>query len=143
MVETEHHQRVCVTQDSFIYRQLVPRLINSLEHCHRMASDFTSSFLKCERGTVEQFQGPGNPLQEMHAVPFRSLIGRPGNSAHFSHCREAVVKLCDIAVGLPWVTPGPVDGNTSFAWSVLAGRRILVGRHEHGTPTATDVPPES
>src|SRR6266850_6443624 len=110
MVETEHHQRVCVTQDSFIYWQLVPRLINSLEHCHRMASDFTSSFLKCERGTVEQFQGPGNPLHEMHAVPFRSLIGRPGNSAHFSHCREAVVKLCDIPVGLPWVTPGPEDG---------------------------------
>src|SRR6266403_4442119 len=128
MVETEHHQRVRVSQDSFIYRHLVSRLINSLEHGHRMASDFARCFLKCKRGTVEQLQGSGNSLQKMHRIPFRSLVGRPGNSAHFSHGREAVVKLCDISVGLPWVTPGPVDGNTSFAWSVLAGRMILVVR---------------
>src|SRR6266404_169765 len=64
----------------------------------------------------------------MHLVPFRSLIGRPGNSAHFRHGGKAVVELCDISVGLPWITPGPVDGNTSSAWSVLAGRVVLVVR---------------
>src|SRR6266403_1164821 len=126
MVETEHHQCVRIIQDSFIDRQLVSRLINSLEHCHRMANDFARYFLKCERGAVKQFQSPGDALQEMHLVPFRSLISRPGNSAHFSHGREAVIKLRDIPVGLPWVTPGPVDGNTSFTRGVLAGSMILV-----------------
>src|SRR6266403_4745243 len=136
MVEAEHHQRVRVSQDSFIYRQLVSRLINSLEHGHRMASDFARCFLKCERGTVEQLQGSGNSLQKMHRIPVHSLIRWPGNSAHFSHGREAVVKRCDISVGLPWVTPGPVDGDTSFACIlarymilVVRPRRLIIGAH--------------
>jgi len=34
---------------------------------------------------VEQFQGPGNPLQEVLLVPFRSLVRWPRNSANLGH----------------------------------------------------------
>ncbi len=91
MIETEHHQRVCVRQDSFVDRKLVPGLVDSLKYCNRMSGDFTYDLLKRERGAVEQFQGPSNSLQEMHLIPFRSLIRGPGDSPDLGHGREAIV----------------------------------------------------
>ena len=85
VVESKHHQRVCIRQNSVINGKLVPCLIDSLEYRDRMSGRLTHHFLKRERGAVEQFQGPGNPLQEVLLVPFRSLVRWPRNSANLGH----------------------------------------------------------
>src|SRR5262245_37715416 len=77
VIETEHHQRVRVRQDSFVYWKLVPGLVDPLKYSNRMSCDFPYHLLKCKRGAVEQFQSPSNSLQEMHLVPFRSLVRWP------------------------------------------------------------------
>ena len=56
-----------------------------------MSGDFTYDPLKRERGAVEQFQGPSDSLQEMHLIPFRSLIRGPRDSPDLGHGREAIV----------------------------------------------------
>src|SRR4029077_13247490 len=91
-----------------------------------MSGDFTYDPLKRERVAVEKFQCPGNSLQEMHFIPFRSLIPGPGDSPDLGHGREAIIKFSGVPVGFPGVTPGPVDRNSPFTRSVLAGCMILV-----------------
>src|SRR3954454_2410618 len=53
VVETEHHQRVGILQDAFVYRKLVPRLVNPLKYRDRMAGDLGNYFLKGECRPVE------------------------------------------------------------------------------------------
>src|SRR5436309_2669058 len=91
VIKTDHDQGICVRQDSLVYRKLEPGLVDSLKYCNRMSSDFTYDPLKCERGAVEQFQCPSNSLQEMHLIPFGSLIRRPSDSPDLGHGREAIV----------------------------------------------------
>ena len=62
MVEAEHHERVGVRQNSFIDRQLVAGLVDSLENGDRMAGYLAGDLLEAERGAMEQLQRSGNPL---------------------------------------------------------------------------------
>ena len=91
MIEPEYHERVCVSEDSFVDRKLVPGLVDSLKYSNRMSGDFTHDSLKRKRGAVEQFQSPCNSLQKMHLIPFRSLIRGPSDSPDLGHGREAIV----------------------------------------------------
>src|SRR3954453_1013137 len=77
---------------------------------------------------MEEFQSACDSLQEMHLVPFRPLIKRPGNSTDLCHGRETIIQLRDISVAFPGITPGPVNGNSSSARSVLSWEvRLIVG----------------
>src|SRR5262252_3405076 len=91
-----------------------------------MPGDFPCNLLKRERRPMEKFQSSSNSLQEVFFIPFRTLISWPGYSANLRHGRETIVHLGRVAVGLPRITPGPVDGDSSGAGRVLARNVVLV-----------------
>ncbi len=77
MVEPEHHERVGVSQNPFVNRQLVARLVDALEHGDRVAGCFAGNLLEAERGAVKKLQRAGDPLKELRSTPLRRLVGRP------------------------------------------------------------------
>ena len=101
VVQAEHHQRVRVGEDSLVDRQLVARLVDALVDGHRMPGRLAHDLLEGEGGAVEQLQGAGDPLEEVHPVPLGLLEARPGHPADLGHGREAIVQLGRVAVALP------------------------------------------
>src|SRR6516225_7755609 len=91
-----------------------------------MAGDLAGDSLKVERGAVEQFQRPLDPLQEVHPVPFGGLKGGPSDAADLGHGRETVVHLRGITIRLPRVAPGPVDAESASACRVRSRNVVLV-----------------
>src|SRR5262245_63521540 len=75
---------------------------------------------------MEQFERPGDSLQEIRLIPLWRLILGPGDAANLGHRREAIVHNRRIAVGLPRITPGPVDANPSLARGVFARHVVLI-----------------
>ena len=74
MVEAENHQGIRVRQNPFVYRQLVSGLVDALEHGNRMTGSLTCQLLEGECGAVEELQRARDALEEVHRIPFRSLI---------------------------------------------------------------------
>ena len=128
VVESEHQERVGVSQNPFVNRQFVTRLVDALEHGNRVASCFTGNLLEAERGAVKKFQRAGDPLKELRSTPLRRLVRRPQHSADFGHRREAIFHRGGIALGFPRVTPRPVDAQAALARRVFAGDVVLVVR---------------
>ena len=106
--------------------QYAPNLVNALKHGHRMAGDVFRDALKVPRRAMKQFQGAGDPLQELRSAPLRALIGGPGHPANLRHGREAIVQLGRIPVGFPGIAPRPIDAETPFAWGVGPIRMEMV-----------------
>ena len=128
VVESEHQERVGISQNPFVNRQFVTRLVDALEHGDRVASCFTGNLLEPERGAVKKFQRAGDPLKELRSTPLRRLVRRPQHSADFGHRREAIFHRGGIALGFPRVTPRPVDAQAALAGRVFAGDVVLVVR---------------
>ena len=65
MVETEHHQRVGVGQDSLVDRQLVAGLVDALEDGDRVPGGFSGELLECQGGPVEELHVPAMPCRKL------------------------------------------------------------------------------
>ncbi len=75
---------------------------------------------------MEQLQGAGDPLEEVHLVPLGPLEARPGDPADLGHGRKAIVQLGQVPVGFPRIAPRPVDAEPSFARRVRPRHVVLV-----------------
>ena len=64
MVEAEHHQGVRIVEDARVDRELLPRLVDTLVHGDGMSRQLTDQLLEAEQRQMEQFEGPGDPLQK-------------------------------------------------------------------------------
>ena len=58
MVQSEHHQRIGVGQNSFVDRQFVACLVDALEDGNRMAGDLAGNFWKL---SVERWNSSSVP----------------------------------------------------------------------------------
>ena len=113
MVETEHHERVGVGQHPFVDRELVTGLVDALEHRDRVAGGLLGQFLERQCGSMEQFQGARDALQEVRRVVLRRLVGRPQDVAHLGDGREPVRHGGRISLCFPGVAPRPVDADAT------------------------------
>src|SRR3954453_17608570 len=88
---------------------------------------------------MEQFQCPGDPLQEIHSVPLGRFESWPRDAANFRHGREPVIHFREFTVRFPRVAPGPINAEPPLARRVLSRDVVLVvssrglndGAHDH------------
>jgi hypothetical protein len=66
------------------------------------------------------------PLEEVHRVPLRGLILRPGHPTNLGHRREAIAHLCDISVRLPGIALCPVDAHPAVCVERICGDVDLI-----------------
>ena len=88
-----------------------------------MIGRLTHDLLESEGGAVEQLQGAGDPLEEVHLVPLGPLEARPGDPANLGHGRETIVQLGRVPVRFPRIAPRPVDAETSSCPACTAAVR--------------------
>src|SRR5262249_4454557 len=91
-----------------------------------MAGRFARDLLKTQGRSVKEFQSAGDALQKVRMAPLGLFISRPEHVAHLRHGREAVLHLRRIALGLPRITPRPINAQTTFARRVLTRNMILI-----------------
>src|SRR6185503_4927686 len=142
VVEAEDHERVGVREDPLVDREAVPCLVDPLIDRDRVSVRFFRGFLEAEHAAMEQLEGARDALEKIHFVPLRRFEPGPPDAPHLGHGRETVVELRDVAVGLPRITPGPIDAETPLAPGVLPRHvRLVVGassavgpRHQESFP---------
>ena len=76
MVEPEHQQGVGVVEDAFVDRLRIAGLIDPLEHRDGVPGEFPGEVLKGQRRPVEEFERPGDALQEVGRLELGLLVGR-------------------------------------------------------------------
>ena len=124
VVETEDHQRVSVLRGFVrLSAACIPpgRSAEIRRPDGRWPRD---ELLESKRGSVEQLQcarrSPGGNASRPNPV---RLVARPCHPADFGHGREAIVHFREVAIGFPWVAPGPVDAESSLARRVWRATR--------------------
>ena len=114
VVQPEHHEGVGVGQDLFVDRPPIAGLVDPLEHRHGVAGQLAGQPLERQRGAVEQFQGAGDPLEEVGGTELRRLVDGPRDVAHLRDRGVAVLHRRRITLGLPGITPCPVDADPAL-----------------------------
>ncbi len=126
MVESEHHQRVGVGQNTFIDRQLESGLVDALEDGDRMASRFASDLLETEGRAVKELKRSRDALKELRRAPFRRFVGRPEDVPNLGHGGETILHRRRVALRLPGIAPRPVDAHAPLARRIFARNVILI-----------------
>ena len=85
VVKAEHEERVGIRENPLIDQLFETCLVNALEHGNGMTGDLARQLLEGEGGAVEELQGARDALEEVHCVPFRSLISRPCDPPDLGH----------------------------------------------------------
>src|SRR5262249_3951407 len=65
VVQSKHHDGVCVCKYPFVQRKLEPGLIDPLKNRDNMSCSLPNKLLKRRPGPEEQFQRTRNPLLEL------------------------------------------------------------------------------
>ena len=75
---------------------------------------------------MKQLESSSDALEKLPGTPFWFFVVGPCDSPNFSHRRETIIHFREVALRFPWITPGPVDTQPSFASCVLAGNMFLI-----------------